>query len=229
MTASMSSPLVALSGVGRRYGLDPPFDALRDVDLRVEVGEWLSIAGPSGSGKSTLLNILGCLDRQTSGTYAFDGLDVASLNDGQRAGLRSREMGFVFQSFHLLAHRTVLENVMIAEIYRNSSTDGRDRRAQEALAKVGLEHRSEFLPTRLSGGERQRAAIARALMGSPQVLLCDEPTGNLDTATTAALLDILEGLNADGLTIILITHDPDVAARASRQARILDGILLETQ
>jgi len=118
---------------------------------------------------------------------------------------------------------------MMAEIYRNATTHGRDQRAQEALTRVGLEHRSEFLPTRLSGGERQRAAIARALMGSPQVLLCDEPTGNLDTATTVALLDILAGLNADGLTIILITHDPDVAARASRQARILDGVLMETQ
>lgn len=229
MTASISSPLVELRGVGRRYGVDPPVDALRDVDLRVEVGEWLSIAGPSGSGKSTLLHILGCLDRQTSGTYTFNGLDVATLNDGQRAGLRSREVGFVFQSFHLLAHRTVLENVMMAEIYRNATTRGRDRRAQEALSKVGLEHRSEFLPTRLSGGERQRAAIARALMGSPQVLLCDEPTGNLDTATTAALLEILAGLNADGLTIILITHDPDVAARASRRARIQDGVLMETR
>jgi ABC-type lipoprotein export system ATPase subunit len=229
MVASPSSPLVALSGVGRRYGVDPPFDALRNVDLRVDAGEWLSIAGPSGSGKSTLLNILGCLDRQTSGTYAFDGVDVASLSDGQRAGLRSREMGFVFQSFHLLAHRTVLENVMMAELYRNSSAHGRDRRAQEALAKVGLEHRSEFLPTRLSGGERQRAAIARALMGSPKVLLCDEPTGNLDTATSAALLDILDGLNTDGITVILITHEPDVAARASRQARIVDGVLVDAQ
>ncbi len=220
--------LVELVGVGRRYGVDPPVDALRDVDLRVEAGEWLSIAGPSGSGKSTLLHILGCLDRQTSGTYAFNGLDVASLTDGQRAGLRSREVGFVFQSFHLLAHRTVRENVMMAEIYRNATMVGRDRRAQEALRKVGMEHRSEFLPTRLSGGERQRAAIARALMGSPKVLLCDEPTGNLDTATTAALLDLLAELNADGLTIILITHDRDVAARASRRARILDGVLVET-
>lgn len=229
MAASLSSPLVALGGVGRRYGVDPPFDALRNVDLRVEAGEWLSIAGPSGSGKSTLLNILGCLDRQTSGTYAFDGIDVASLSDGQRAGLRSREIGFVFQSFHLLAHRTVLENVMMAELYRNSSPHGREQRAQQALAKVGLEHRSEFLPTRLSGGERQRSAIARALMGSPKVLLCDEPTGNLDTATSAALLDILEGLNTDGVTVILITHEPDVAARASRQARIVDGVLVDAQ
>lgn len=224
----MSETLLALSGVGRRYGIDPPFDALRDVNLRVDVGEWLSIAGPSGSGKSTLLNILGCLDRQTSGSYAFDGLDVASLNDAERSGLRSRAMGFVFQSFYLLAHRTVLENVMMAEIYRDASPEGRDERAQQALDKVGLGHRLEYLPTRLSGGERQRAAIARALMGSPKVMLCDEPTGNLDTATAGALLDLLDGLNADGLTIILITHDRDVASRASRQARILDGALTET-
>jgi ABC-type lipoprotein export system ATPase subunit len=224
----VSEALLALSGVGRRYGIDPPFDALRDVNLRVDVGEWLSIAGPSGSGKSTLLNILGCLDRQTSGSYAFDGLDVASLNDAERSGLRSRAMGFVFQSFYLLAHRTVLENVMMAEIYRDASPEGRDERAQQALDKVGLGHRLEYLPTRLSGGERQRAAIARALMGSPKVMLCDEPTGNLDTATAGALLDLLDGLNADGLTIILITHDRDVASRASRQARILDGALTET-
>lgn len=223
----MRGPLLMLEGVGRRFGADPPVDALRDVDLRVEVGEWLSIEGPSGSGKSTLLNILGCLDRPTSGTYAFDGLDVESLTDGQRAGLRSRAVGFVFQSFHLLAHRTAHENVMMAEIYRNSPTHGRDRRALDALARVGLEHRSEFLPTRLSGGERQRTAIARALMGSPRLLLCDEPTGNLDNATTAALLDLLAGLNADGLTIILITHDADVAMRASRRARMLDGRLME--
>jgi ABC-type lipoprotein export system ATPase subunit len=223
----MGGPMLELRGVGRRYGLDPPIDALREVNLRVEAGEWLSIAGPSGSGKSTLMHILGCLDRQTSGTYAFNGLDVSSLTDAQRAGLRSRAVGFVFQSFHLLAHRTVLENVMMAEIYRDSSTRGRDRRGLDALARVGLEARSEFLPTRLSGGERQRTAIARALMGSPQLLLCDEPTGNLDTATTAGLLDLFAGLHAEGLTIILITHDADVAARASRRARMVDGMLME--
>lgn len=222
------SAVVAARGVGRRYGSDPPIDALRGVDLQVEAGEWLTIAGPSGSGKSTLLHILGCLDRQTYGSYAFNGIDVASLTDGERAGLRSRSMGFVFQSYHLLAHRTVVENVMMAEIYRNSPTQGRRMRALDALERVQLAQRAEFLPTRLSGGERQRAAIARALMATPQILLCDEPTGNLDTVTSAALLDVFEKLNADGLTIIMITHDLDVAARAKRQIRIIDGRLTGT-
>jgi ABC-type lipoprotein export system ATPase subunit len=223
-----TAPLVDLRGIGRKFGADPPVLALRDVDLQVHVGEWLSIAGPSGSGKSTLLHILGCLDRQSSGTYTFDGVDVAALTDDQRAGLRSRSIGFAFQAFHLLAHRNVLENVMLAEIYRDVSADGRVDRAMEVLTRVGLEQRAEFLPTHLSGGERQRTAIARALLGTPRLLLCDEPTGNLDTAATAGLLDLLAALNDEGLTLVLITHDADVAARASRRARILDGVLRET-
>ncbi|MFN2484427.1 MAG: ABC transporter ATP-binding protein [Candidatus Limnocylindria bacterium] len=217
--------IVKLTGIERRYGSDPPIDALRGVNLEVRTGEWLTIAGPSGSGKSTLLNIIGCLDRQTAGSYAFEGIDVASLSDGQRAGLRSRSIGFVFQAFYLLAHRTVLENVAMAEVYRGSESRGRLDRAEQALERVQLSHRAEFLPIHLSGGERQRAAIARAVMGSPKILLCDEPTGNVDTATTAALLDLFAELNADGLTIIMITHDPDVAARVRRRIRIVDGTL----
>jgi ABC-type lipoprotein export system ATPase subunit len=223
----MTAPVVEIRGVRRQFGVDPPVEALRGVDLRVWPGEWLAIVGPSGSGKSTLLNILGCMDRPTSGSYSFNGIDVARLTDKQRAGLRSRDIGFVFQAFHLLSHRTVAENVMISEVYRRQPRRGRRERAKAALDKVRLGHRADFLPTRLSGGERQRAAIARALIGAPRVLLCDEPTGNLDSATTARLLDLFEELNTQGLTILMITHAPEVANRARRRVGIVDGILTE--
>jgi ABC-type lipoprotein export system ATPase subunit len=216
-------PMVKLAGIGRRYGAVAPVVALRGIDLEVHAGEWVAVVGASGSGKTTLLNILGCLDRQSSGTYWFDGIDVAALTDRQRAGLRSRRIGFVFQSFHLLAHRTVLENVTLAEAYARRPRAGRADRARAALAAVGLDSRTDFLPTRLSGGERQRVAIARALLNDPELLLCDEPTGNLDSVTTGAILELLAGLHRDGLTIVTITHDPGVAARAERQVRIADG------
>lgn len=221
------APVLELESIGRRFGTDPPVDALVDVDLTVEPGEWLAIVGPSGSGKSTLLNVLGCLDRQTVGTYRFSGIDVAALSDKRRAGLRARAIGFVFQSFHLLAHRSVLENVMISEIYRKQSPRGRRDRAIAALEQVGLGHRVDFLPTRLSGGERQRAAIARAIVGSPQLLLCDEPTGNLDSTTTQSILELFDDLHRQGLTIVMITHEHDVADRAQRYVRIIDGVLSE--
>jgi ABC-type lipoprotein export system ATPase subunit len=220
---TIGTELVTLSGVGRRYGTSPTVVALHDVDLRVCAGEWLAIVGPSGSGKSSLLNIIGCLDQQDEGTYLFGGLDVVTLPDVQRAGLRSRHLGFVFQSFHLLAHRTVVENVMLAEAYAHRPRAGRRDRALAALAAVGLEGRTEYLPTRLSGGERQRAAIARALVNEPSLLLCDEPTGNLDSHTTGTILELLGDLHDRGLTIIMITHEPAVAARAQRQIRIVDG------
>lgn len=218
-------PIIELSGIGRRFGTDPPLDALLGVDLEVRQGEWLAIAGPSGSGKSTLLNILGLLDAPTAGRYRLDGVDVADLHDSQRAGLRGRAIGFVFQSFHLIAHRSVLENVMISDVYRKGARRQRAERATTALAHVGLSHRAGYLPTRLSGGERQRAAIARAIMGSPRVLLTDEPTGNLDSATSAAIMELFSELNRGGLTIVMITHDADVAQRADRQVRIVDGRL----
>ena len=188
-------------GVSRRYGSNSGrVDALIDVDLQVSDGDWLAIVGPSGSGKSTLLNIVGCLDVQTSGIYLFRGIDVATLSDRERAGLRSREIGFVFQSFHLLEYRTVIENVMLSDVYRRAPL-GPPRRARAAavLEQVGLAHRAGFRPGTLSGGERQRVAIARALLGSPELLLCDEPTGNLDSATTHTILDLIAELNADGV------------------------------
>jgi len=220
-------PVIELHGLGRRFGTDPPLDALVDVDLKVHRGEWLAIAGPSGSGKSTLLNIMGLLDVQTSGTYRFNGIDVDGLRDQQRSGLRSRAIGFVFQAFHLIAHRTVLENVMLSEVYRKGPRRYRSERAASALAQVGLSERANYLPTRLSGGERQRVAIARAIMGSPRVLLCDEPTGNIDSVMAASILDLFAELNRGGLTIVTITHDADVAGRANRQVRIVDGVLKE--
>jgi macrolide transport system ATP-binding/permease protein len=219
--------VLELNKVGRQFGSEPVVHALRDVDLKLEAGEWLAITGPSGAGKSTLLNIIGCLDRLSSGSYFFDGIDVASLSDQARAGLRSQRIGFVFQSFHLLPHRSVLENVMLAEVYRKSPHQGRRERALEALERVGLGHRVDYLPTKLSGGERQRVAIARALVGAPSLLLCDEPTGNLDSKSTADILDLFEALNKQGLTLVVITHEEGVAQRASRRVNIIDGRLTE--
>jgi ABC-type lipoprotein export system ATPase subunit len=225
--APIDEPLIDLVGVSRTFGIDSQVHALRGVDLKIWPGEWVSIVGPSGSGKSTLLNIIGLLDRQTAGSYRLEGIDVDSLDDLSRSGFRGRRIGFVFQAFHLLPHRSVLENVMISELYVGSSRDGREARAMTALERVGLEHRARFLPTKLSGGEQQRAAIARALMARPNLLLCDEPTGNLDSQTSERLLDVLGELSSDGLTLVVITHDEKVARRAERQVRMIDGVLRE--
>jgi ABC-type lipoprotein export system ATPase subunit len=220
-------PVIALAGVGKRFDGEPPVDALSDVDLSVTQGEWVAIVGASGSGKSTLLNIVGCLDHHSSGSYQFDGIEVSELSDRQRAGLRCRRIGFIFQSFHLLGHRSVTENVMLADVYRRAPVRDRKARALIALEQVGLAHRAGFLPTRLSGGERQRVAIARALTGSPRLLLCDEPTGNLDSVSTANVLSLFEQLNDAGMTIVMITHDHDVAGHATRTVEITDGRLAE--
>ena len=216
-------PLVRLEEVSREYGADVPVKALRGVDLEVTVGERLAVVGPSGSGKSTLLNIIGCLDQPTAGRYWMDGVDVGALSDRERAGLRSTEIGFVFQSFHLMSYRTVLENVMLADVYRAGDRAGRAERAREALRSVGIDAREDSLPTRLSGGQRQRVAIARAIVNRPRMLLCDEQTGNLDSTTTATILELLGELSDRGLTIVMITHDTGVAAWSQRIVRIADG------
>jgi ABC-type lipoprotein export system ATPase subunit len=221
------APVVELRGVSRTYGTEPPVLALRDVDLTVMRGDAIAIVGPSGSGKSTLLNILGCLDRQTDGTYLIDGVDTADLDEGQLAVLRGRLVGFVFQTFNLLAHRTSLENVMLSEVYTGAPREGRKERAYAALDRVGIADRADFLPAKLSGGQQQRVAIARALMGSPSLLLCDEPTGNLDSKNTDTVLELFEALIADGMTMLLITHDEHVAARVPRMTSIIDGQLTE--
>ena len=219
--------VLELRKIGRSFGSDPVVEALVDIDLTLERGDWLSITGPSGAGKSTLLNIIGCLDRATSGAYLIDGIDTTALTDNERAGLRSQRIGFVFQSFHLLPYRTVLENVMLAEVYRKQDPTDREARALAAIKRVGLGHRADFLPLKLSGGEKQRVAIARALVSSPSLLLCDEPTGNLDSANSASILDFFAELNREGLTLAIVTHDPNVADRASRKVRIVDGRLTD--
>jgi macrolide transport system ATP-binding/permease protein len=220
-----SSKVLELNDISRHFGSDPVVHALTDINLTLEVGDWLSITGPSGSGKSTLLNILGCLDKPSSGSYRIDSIETTSLSDKERTGLRSRRIGFVFQSFHLLPYRTVLENVMLAEVYRKQPQTGRRERALEAIEHVGLGHRADYFPMKLSGGERQRVAIARALVGSPSMLLCDEPTGNLDSKNTASVLELFQQLNEEGLTIVIVTHDATVANRASHKVQIVDGNL----
>ncbi|WP_433519434.1 ABC transporter ATP-binding protein [Nonomuraea sp. CA-143628] len=223
----MPEPVIELSGVCRDFPADPPVRALAEVNLRVDPGDYLAIVGPSGSGKSTLLNVLGLLDRPTSGSYRLDGVETTMLRDGARTRLRGTRIGFVFQSFHLLPHRSVVENVMLAEVYGPHPRSGRRTRAVQALEQVSLGHRIGFAPDRLSGGERQRVAIARALMAKPALLLCDEPTGNLDSRNTGAILDLFDGLRADGLTILVITHEDEVSARAERRVHITDGVLRE--
>lgn len=223
--------VIELTGVTRTFDTDPPVHALRGVNLTVRRGEHLSIVGPSGSGKSTLLNTLGLLDRPTTGTYQLDGVETTTLNDLERTALRGSRIGFVFQAFHLLPYRTIDENVMLAETYRkphpgHERTTRRDR-AHHALERVGLKHRSGFKPDRLSGGERQRVAIARALISDPALLLCDEPTGNLDSENTQSVLELFDDLRTQGMTLILITHDETVSHRAGQRVRITDGRLTQ--
>lgn len=221
----MTAPVVELVGASRVFPGTPPVEALKPTDLVIGSGDYIGIVGPSGSGKSTLLHLLGLLDTPSSGMYRLDGIDIASLSDGERAGVRSARIGFVFQSFHLLAHRSNVENVMLAEIYRPDSRKKRRERAIAALEMVGLGHRLDGFPTTLSGGERQRVAVARALVGQPSLLLADEPTGNLDSKTSAQMLDLFDDLHRQGLTLAIITHDDDVSERARRRVQIKDGVL----
>ncbi|MFH9426459.1 ABC transporter ATP-binding protein [Streptomyces sp. NPDC017529] len=221
-------PVVEFRRVGLTYPGSPPVAALQACDLRIERGEYVTVVGPSGSGKSTFLNIAGLLDLPTTGSYLLDGIDTSTINDTQRTSLRGMRIGFVFQAFHLLPHRSALENVELAMLYQRVPRRRRRTRAERALHRVGLAHRRAALPTRLSGGERQRVAIARAVASSPSLLLCDEPTGNLDSETAASILNLLDALHHDGMTITVITHDLDVARRGQRTVTIRDGILTDT-
>ena len=223
----IGTPVIELRGVARTYPGSPPVPALRPTDLVIEAGDYVAVSGPSGSGKSTLLHLLGLLDSPTRGRYLLDGMDTSTLNDRDRSSLRGRRIGIVFQSFHLLPYRSAMENVLLAEMYNQTPRDGRIQAAVDALRAVGLNHRIEALPTTLSGGECQRVAIARALVNRPSLVLCDEPTGNLDSRNAAALMDLLDELNRSGFTIVVITHDQEVAAHAGRMIAISDGVLTE--
>jgi len=223
----MTEAAIDVVDVTRSYQMDGErIDALRGVSLRIRPGEYAAIIGPSGSGKSTLMHLLGLLDRPSTGTLHVNGTDVTSLSDTELASLRNRTIGFVFQSFHLLARTSAVDNVALPLLYRGLSRRERRQKAADALRIVGLEHRLSHKPAQLSGGEQQRVAIARALVGDPDVLLADEPTGNLDTRTGEEVMNTLEDLNVTrGVAVVLVTHDHDVAARARRQIHLRDGLI----
>jgi putative ABC transport system ATP-binding protein len=224
---STATPIISLRGIGRTYDMGRvTVPALRDVDLEVNRGEFLAIVGPSGSGKSTMMNIIGCLDRPTTGTYALAGTPVEDLDDNGLARVRSRTIGFVFQSYNLLPRTSALDNVATPLLYQGIGRAERVRRASAALERLGLGDRMDHEPSELSGGQQQRVAVARAIVTDPALILADEPTGNLDQASGHEVLGLLRELHAAGSTIVLITHDADVAEAATRQVHIRDGRLV---
>jgi putative ABC transport system ATP-binding protein len=227
--APAGTPVIDLAGVSKVYPGPPPVTALDGIDLRVDRGEFVGIVGPSGSGKSTLLNLLGALDRCTSGRIRIDGTDLAGLDDAGLSAVRGRRIGFVFQNFNLLDGLSAVDNVGLGLVYAGVPAAERRERALAALDRVQLGHRGDHRPSRLSGGERQRVAIARAIVSDPALLLADEPTGNLDTATGEAVLDEFRRLHEDGATVILITHDPQLADSLPRRVTVRDGHIISDE
>ncbi len=217
------NPVLELRDVVREYPGSPPVRAIDGVTLQISASELVAIVGPSGSGKSTLLNLIGTLDRPTSGTLLIDAVDTSELTDSALAGLRAARLGFVFQQFHLLGGMSAVDNVATGLLYRGDTKKSRRNRSVAALERVGLGHRLDHTPNKLSGGERQRVAIARALVGDPAIVLADEPTGNLDSRTSEEIVELLHGLHREGSTIVVITHDRELAARLPRQVTVRDG------
>ena len=222
----MKTPTIQLAGIKKIYQVgDQEVAALAGIDLTIQQGEFAALMGPSGSGKSTLMNILGCLDRPTVGSYKLDGEEVAKLDDDSLAKTRNKKIGFVFQNFNLLSRISALENVALPLVYAGIGKSERLEKAREMLDSVGLGDRADHQPNELSGGQRQRVAIARALVNDPHIIMADEPTGNLDTKSTREIMDIFEKMHGLGRTIILVTHEPEIAACASRQLLVRDGLI----
>jgi putative ABC transport system ATP-binding protein len=217
--------MLDMTAVSRTYSDGHPVHALRPTTLRLAEGEYVTVTGPSGSGKSTLLNLLGLLDGANGGSYRVRGVETVGMNEATRGAVRSQLFGFVFQSFHLLAGRTALENVELGMVYGPTRRRARRRLAHQALERIGLSHRLDADPRTMSGGERQRVAIARAVAAQPAVLFCDEPTGNLDSGNTSNVLALLRDLHRDGMTLVVVTHDQHVAAEGQRVLRVIDGVV----
>ncbi|MDH4286470.1 MAG: ABC transporter ATP-binding protein [Gallionella sp.] len=226
----MSDSVIRIEGLHKSYETSAGlFPALKDVSLGIAAGEFVAIMGPSGSGKSTFMNLLGCLDKPSAGRYMLDGRDVAQLDKDQLALLRNHTIGFVFQGFNLLPRMTLLENIALPLIYCGVEHGERQRRARELLDKVGLQGYADSMPNKISGGQQQRVAIARALVNRPRLILADEPTGNLDSKTSEEIMALFEELNRDGITIVLVTHEADIARHAKRQVRFFDGRIVSDQ
>jgi putative ABC transport system ATP-binding protein len=220
--------MIELSGIVKRYRMgEEEILALDGVDLFIGRNEYVALVGASGSGKSTMMNLIGCLDTPSEGRYVLNGRDTSTLNDNELAQVRNREIGFVFQSFHLLPRMTVLQNVMQPLVYRGLPRAERERLAIDSLRKVGLGERLQHRPNQLSGGQRQRVAVARALVGRPSILLADEPTGNLDSRTSAEIMALFDALHREGQTVVVVTHEPDIAAHCRRTIRVSDGRIVQ--